>query len=139
MYKEKKYRSHPIFLIFFISISLSAAHCILPAISAAAELISGEYVSSEGTEIVLELSIKSPPPSSVIIIMRLPKGTETMKAEPATRTKKDGEAKWLLKDLSEGSHRISLLLAAPLPEGAVSCEVRYRNPATGDMHTVIIK
>jgi hypothetical protein len=108
----------------------------LPTVTAyGGETVSGRYTSSAGREILLQIDVGTPAPATVIIIQSLPPGTEIEQSTPELNMYKleRGEAKWLLKDMAPGRHSLSLRLKGPVSSGAVRGEIRFRNPATGEM------
>ena len=100
----------------------------------AAGLVSGHYVSSSGKIVELSLEIKSPPPASLILEQYLPPGTEIIRSQPKFKKYSigNGEAKWLLKDVSPGKMSVRLELADKVAKGGIRALIRYKDPASGE-------
>ena len=118
----------------FTRITMLAGFLIMlagPLTAVADELVSGRYLSASGKEIRVELKIDSPPPASVIIVQKLPKGTGVIASSPKVKMYDPvkGEAKWLLSKVSPGKMTISMTLDRAMAKGDVSGEVRCRNTA----------
>jgi len=102
-------------------------------------MVSGRYLADSGREIVLELSIGAPAPSSLILRQYLVPGSRIVSAEPAYK-KYDpgsGEVLWLLSGLGPGTRTVRLRLAAPQSQ-PVTGEVRCLDPETGRYVTTAI-
>lgn len=114
-----------IFLLIFMT----------PLASQGAELVSCRYLESSGNKILLEMSIGTPPPASLIIIQNIPTGVDIISSSPQIKkfNKKQGEAKWLLKDVGAGNMTLTLTLSSPIGPGQISGEIRYKNPVNGSM------
>ncbi len=104
------------------------------------ELVSCRYQQAEGKRISLRLDIGSPPPTMLILVQRLPKGTTINKATPPIKkyNPNQGEAKWLLKRLKSGSMLFTIDLDHEVTAAQVSGEIRYKNPAGGKMKVIAI-
>ncbi len=115
----------PIMLIIFL----------FPMSLWAGELVDGKYVQASGQEISLELTIKTPPPSSIILTQKLPKGIAIMSSSPQLKKSnpKQGEAKWLLKHPKPGTLTVNMTLDKPIKAGRVSGTIRYKDPRKGRM------
>ncbi len=99
---------------------------------AAANPVSGRYLSVAGNEIVLLLSIRNPSPVNLIVEQYLAPGNNIIATSP-TAIKIDadrGKIKWLFRDTQSGSITLSIHLQAPL-KGDPRAIVRYRNPNGG--------
>ncbi len=113
--------------------------CVVMSGRALAEdLVSCRYLQSAGSEIVLEVEVLAPPPPTLIVVQHLPPGTPIGKASPRYKRydRASGEAKWLLKGIRAGRLIMSLQLEQPLAAGAISGEIRYKDPRTGGMVTM---
>ena len=101
--------------------------------------VSGRYLKASGKNIVVELNISDTPPPLVIIVQKLPKGTEVIESIP--RVKKyspaKGVAKWLLRNVQPGKMLITLNLKNPIADGVLKGEVRYRDNS-GNMVTSLL-
>ena len=104
----------------------------------AGNLVSGRYIISRGTDIVMELRIESPAPNTVIIIQHLRKGLAIKQSYPHfdKYNQKTNEAKWLLKRLSPGIIKISIETTGPIEPTDLKGEICYRDPVTGIMSRV---
>ncbi len=126
----------------FFSVSSILLPCLLlrPGIVIAETEISGRYLSNRGEEIVLQLKIGSPPPTSIIVLQRVPAGSIVTASTPAHNKfkKGKGELKWLIRQPSPGQLRIHLHLQKPLPAGSVSASIRYKDPVGGTIRTIAI-
>ncbi len=100
--------------------------------SAADNLVSGKYVSSSGTDIVLNLTIQNPAPANLIVEQYL--SPENIIIDTAPQAKKidaaQGNIKWLFKNTRNGILSLTLRLENPLT-GDISAIVRYRAPQDG--------
>ena len=99
----------------------------------AADLVSGRYLSSSGKSIELSLDIQSPAPVSLIIEQYLPPGTEILASKPKFKkyNRKNGKAKWLLKNVRSGKMIVKLQLANKIGQGSIRALLRCKDPATG--------
>ena len=109
-----------IFLLF-----ASQAHAIEP--------VSGQYRSTFGTIVQLDLRVSYPPPASIIIEQYFPVGLQVISSEPALRKINDtrGVAKWLLKGVEPGFYSFSLRFDRPVQSSIFHAIIRYRNPQRG--------
>ncbi len=99
---------------------------------AAAESVSGRYISTSGTAVVLSLNISQPAPASMIVEQYLEPGNNIAATSPhavkvdLSQTK----VKWLFKHVESGKMTLSINLRSPL-QGKVTAIVRYRTPNSG--------
>jgi hypothetical protein len=123
-------RCHPTSIFFFIT--MMVALCIVPAY-AADNLITGKYIFSSATEIVLNLSIPNPAPANLIVEQYLSPGNAIANTSPQARKidKTQGNVKWLFKNTKDGILSLSIKLISPL-NGDISAIVRYRLPQGGE-------
>ena len=107
--------------------------------ASALDLVSGSYVSSAGKSIVLELNVKGPSPSNLIVHQTLPAGVDITSASPAYMKfdRQKGRVQWLIKQV-QGKVRIAMQLAEAIQPGLVRAEVRCRDPKTGRMMDITI-
>lgn len=110
--------------------ALTAGH-LLP-IAAYGAGVTGRYLQSSGTTVVLELSVGKPAPSSIIVEHSFTKRNQVLSASPRPKkiNSNSGQVKWLVTNIRPGKQRFSLQLAAPLT-GAVRASLRYRDPSSG--------
>ena len=96
-------------------------------------LVSGQYLRGGGQDIQLQITVSRPAPSTLIVIQNLPAGTVIDAATPAFHQydASTGEAKWLLTRISPGKYTLNLRLVRPVASGAISGEIRYKDPAGG--------
>lgn len=108
---------------------------VAPVTAGSSDTVSGNYTSSAGRDILVQIEVGTPAPSTVIIIQSLPPGTEIEQSSPELTmyNPERGEAKWLLENVGPGRHSLSLRLKEPVASGAVAGEIRFRDPATGAM------
>lgn len=121
-----------IFFILFFFLSISSLD--------ARGGVNGKYLHSRGQEIVLELSIGTPAPASLILKQQLPAGTRIIHADPPVKkyTPKNGKARWLFTDLKPGIMIIRLQLAESLHGKPPAAEIRCKDPETGKYVTTRI-
>ncbi len=107
----------------------------------AQDMVSGKYISSSGTSIVLELTIQEPPPGNLIVHQLLPKGIDLVSSSPAVTkfSTKKGKAKWLVKKVRSGTMRITMKLSEAIGPGTIRAEVRCRDQVTGKMTDIVIR
>ncbi len=99
---------------------------------AAANLVSGRYLSATGNEVVLSLSIQSPSPVNLIVEQYLPPGNSIISTSPQA-VKIDaarGKVKWLFRNTKSGGITLSIHLQTPL-KGSARAIIRYRDPNGG--------
>jgi hypothetical protein len=88
----------------------------------------------------LELEVGFPAPSMIILIQKVPAATAIIKASPEFK-KYDaikGEAKWLFSGVKPGRIKMAMTLSKPIKSNEVMGEIRYKNPATGQMVTMTV-
>jgi hypothetical protein len=104
-------------------------------------LVSGQYLSGAGQDIQLRITVASPSPTTLIVIQNLPIGTMIEAATPAFNQydANKGEVKWLLTKVSPGSYMVTLRLQRAVASGAISGEIRYKEPASGRMINLPIR
>ncbi|MFT5698212.1 MAG: hypothetical protein ACI8ZB_001066 [Desulforhopalus sp.] len=127
MRPNTSYKITPSIILFITLLIL----CLFPmTISAAA--VTGRYLKASGTAIVLELSVSSPAPSSIIVVSSCSSSNTIRSASPKPKKidNKNGQVKWLVTNLKPGKKQFSIQLAAPLT-GSVQGTIRYRDPAGG--------
>lgn len=101
----------------------------------AANQVTAKYLlPMAGQEVVVEIAIGEPPPSSLIVIQNLPAQVTVIQAQPETKgvNSAKGEVKWLLSNIKAGILTIHLTLDRPIASQEISGEIRYRE-AGGDM------
>lgn len=116
----------------------AAVLCLaLPASAGAAPLVSASYTQQKPTAGTIQLAITAPAPSSVIVSLTLPEGSDIVSASPGfkKRSRKAREIKWLLKDVAPGKRTISFELSAPFSFSRLHCIVQYMKPGNGKMIT----
>ncbi len=118
--------------LLFLALFLLLTAMPMP-LRAGEALVSGQYLSRGGQDLQLRITVAGPAPSTLIVIQNLPPGTTIETASPAFHQydANKGEVKWLLTKVSPGSYLLSLRLSRPVPEGAISGEIRYKDPASG--------
>jgi hypothetical protein len=115
-------------LFFILAITLFCGH----ETAAAANSVSGRYLSAEGTKVVLSLSIQNPSPANLIVEQYLSPGNKIVATSPRAKKVDNAKckAKWLFRNTRSGNITLSIQLKAPLT-GRPSAMVRYRDPAGG--------
>lgn len=123
-------RGRYLFCLLFVLAVLSPA-----GMHAAPEAVTAGYRQAAGTELIVEITIGFPSPSSLILAQRLPPGTRVLNSSPAANSVNTatGEAKWLLHSVSPGSLRIEMTLDRAVEAGEVSAEIRFKPPGGGEM------
>jgi len=129
--KKDSHRSPWAFSLPFLLIFLLSP---LTALSSA-ELVNCRYLKSSGQEIQLEITVSSPPPTTLIVVQNIPGERMIQSASPMFNKYNEsrGEAKWLLKGLGPGRFVLAIRLDQPVSAGQVNGEIRYKNPVTGQM------
>ncbi len=102
--------------------------------------VTARYILEENT-IILEFDIADPGPENIIVSQRLPKGTVIANAVPAFSTyqHKKGRAKWLLKNLKPGKHKIIIKLERPVDTAKIKASISFMNPNTGKLSKIKIR
>lgn len=113
---------------------------LCPGQAHAADLVSGRYVSSTGTKIVLSLAIQTPAVSNLIVEQYLSPGNNITATSPRAKkvTAGKGKCKWLFRNTRKGNITLTIQLNTPL-KGSVYAMVRYRNPDSGKFQELQIK
>jgi hypothetical protein len=98
----------------------------------AANVVSGRYLSAEGTTVVLSLSIQNPSPANLIVEQYLSPGNKITSTSPQAKKIDNAKCKvkWLFRNTRSGNIILSIQLKTPLT-GHVSAMVRYRAPNGG--------
>jgi hypothetical protein len=101
----------------------------------AADNVRGRYLEKAGAKIRIELEVTAPAPALVIVLQILPVGVQVVESAPASKLADpgQGQVKWLLSGLAAGKHQLELKLDRPVAAQAGGGEIRYRNPADGNM------
>ena len=109
-------------------------------VASARDLVSGKYISSTGTTIVLELNITKPPPANLIVHQFFPAGVNMVNSRPQAMKydRKKGKAKWLIKKVRSGKMQFIMELSEPIGPGSVRAEVRCRDRKTGEMTDIVV-
>ena len=117
---------------------LLAMLCILLIGSTSADCLAGQVaatVERDNQKLRLEVSVPSPPPSSIIVGMKLPKNTKIVSISPrsAKIDPKTSSVKWLVKNPGPGTLRFSASASPPPDFSKVSAEILYRAPGGGSL------
>ena len=111
--------------------------CILTAVlmsqtgAEAKTLVTGEYASSSGNQIVLNLHILNPAPANLIVEQYLSAKNSVVSTSPRAKKKSAGKIKWLFRNTVDGSFSISIQLRSAL-QGKIKAVIRYRDPVSGN-------
>lgn len=110
----------------------------MPATLLAEPDISARYLQSSGTNLIIEITIGAKPPSPVILIQHLPGDARILNAQPrySNYNTKKNMAKWLLRDLEQGTSKIRITLDRSVPETGISAEIRFKPQGGGKMTTI---
>lgn len=103
------------------------------ALALAKELVSCRYLVASGTKIELEITVKTPPPATLIITQTMPPDVTVVSTSPPVKkfSQKPGEAKWLIMGSGPGTSVIAMTLSKAVQAGQISGEMVYNDPATG--------
>jgi len=126
----------------FVLVMLLACVSLFAVRTASAEdLVSGRYISSAGKNIILDLDVKGPSASNLIVHQFLSAQVDIISSSPSLVKfdRKKGKVQWLIKKVKPGSVRITMELSEPIPPGLVRAEVRCRDQKTGQMMDITIK
>jgi hypothetical protein len=94
-------------------------------------LVTGEYASSSGNKIVLNLHILNPAPANLIVEQYISPKNSIVSTSPKAKKGSAGKIKWLFRNTVNGTISISIQLQSSL-KGKVRAVVRYRDPVSGD-------
>ncbi len=114
-------------------LAVVVTNLLSPKILSATEgLVTGKYISSSGTDLVLQLSIRNPAPANLIVEQYLPPENTIVSTAPQAKKIDSslGNVKWLFKNTKNGVLPLSIRLSTPL-KGDISAIVRYRTPQNG--------
>ena len=112
--------------------------CILLLGSTSEDCLAGQLAATlhrDNQNLRLEVSVPSPPPSSIIASIKLPKNTKILSTSPKS-AKIDPHAssvKWLVKNPSPGTLRFSASTSPPPDFSKVSAEILHRAPDGGSL------
>ena len=113
-------------LIFILFVSL-----MFQPLAQAKTLITGQYASSSGKTIVLNLHIQDPAPANLIVEQYLSPQNSVVSTSPKAKKGSAGKIKWLFRNTASGRLTISIQLKSPL-QGKITGVVRYRDPINGN-------
>jgi len=113
--------------LFFFSMIILVS-IFNPAILQAASQVTVHYEKSSGSELVVEILVGSPPPTSLIFVQTLPADViiEHTKPQAKSINAKKGKAKWLLRNLQPGKLSIRISLNREVRRDEISGEIRYK-------------
>ncbi|MBU0483567.1 MAG: hypothetical protein KKB30_03530 [Proteobacteria bacterium] len=97
------------------------------------DLVAARYLTVEPKRIELELDLRPPTPASIIVIQKLPSGTEIESSTPQVSKydKKKGLAKFLLRQIDPGQTVITLQLKENVTKSDIHATIKYMDPASG--------
>ncbi len=116
--------------IFVLAFILLVTLMLQPSAQAKA-LITGQYISSSGKKIILNLNILNPAPANFIVEQYLSPRNSVISTSPKAKKGSPGKIKWLFRNSASGRLSISIQLQSSL-QGAVRGVIRYRHPVNGD-------
>lgn len=104
----------------------------------AAQSIAGQAAATleqDGQTIRLEVSVPTPPPTSLIAGIKLPAQTKIGATSPpsAKVDSQNAHIKWLVKHPRPGTLRFSVTTSPPMKLSSVSAEVLFRPPGGGSL------
>ena len=110
----------------------------------AAQSIAGQAAATlqqDGQSLRLEVSVPSPPPTSLIASIKLPAQTKIGATSPpaAKVDSKKAHIKWLVKHPRPGTLRFSVTTSPPIKLSSVSAEVLFRPPGGGSLTRIEAK
>ncbi len=122
-------RCSPILIIYLTIVMIILCHF---EVNATDSLVSGKYVSSSGTDIILNLTIQNPAPANLIVEQYLSPENKIIDTFPIAKKidSAQGNIKWLFKNTRNGILSLSIQLDSPLID-EISAIVRYRTPRGG--------
>ena len=132
-----EFSPHNTILRFFLLLTVifAGSH----EIANAADLVSGKYLSANGTSLVLRLTIQHPAPANLIVEQSLAPGNLVTSTSPQAR-KIDNtkhKVKWLFRNIRSGKITLSTRLKTPLT-GHPKAMIRYRDPQSGSFTEIRI-
>ncbi|MDW7773503.1 MAG: hypothetical protein SCH71_11500 [Desulfobulbaceae bacterium] len=104
----------------------------------ASSTITATYLHSGGKSQSIRIEVGSPPPSSLILIQKLPPGTNILRSEPPAQ-KVDpgaGEAKWLFRNLNPGVIIVSFSVDREISAAEISGQIRFKSPGGEGMKSL---
>lgn len=86
------------------------------------------YQHIGGKELSIRIEVGSPPPSSLILVQKLPPGTGIVYADPPAEKidQAGGEAKWLFRQLQSGTITVSFSLDREISPAEISGQIRFK-------------
>ena len=107
----------------------------------AAPQVTAHYSKSAGKEIVVEITVPSPPPSSIIFVQKLPTEVMIQRTQPKANSinQKKGKVKWLLRNLKPGKLNIRMFLDREVDRNEISGEIRFKASHGKGMTTQQVK
>lgn len=120
---------------------LGAMLLLTPSPLAAAPDLAARYLQSRGTELVIEITVSSPPPASAILIQHLPPDVRITQSSPGVNNYSPGKpvAKWLFRNLKPGKMTIHITLDRTVASSDISAELRFKPARGGGMATIRVE
>ena len=118
--------------IFFIPLAISLLILVIPVHGYSANIISGKYISSSGSQIVLQLNIQSSTPLNIIVEQYISAANTITSTSPAAKKVGGGKIKWLFRKTQNSTLNLTIQLAKPL-SGTVAGVINYRSPQNGKL------
>ncbi len=108
--------------------------CLGPSLSYSKGIVAGKFLSAKGNKIVLQLTIKSDFPLSIIVEQLFTAANQTVETRPTAKkiTANGKKIKWLLKKKQNETIKLRTRLSQPL-KGKVKAIIRYRSPKNGKL------
>ena len=112
--------------------------CLLVIGSTSVDSLAGQVAATlvrDKQNVKLEVSVPSPPPSSIIAGITLPKNTKIVGTSPTSAKidPKSSSVKWLVKNPRPGTLRFSASTSPAADFAQVSAEILYRAPGGGSL------
>jgi len=110
----------------------------IPLAGLASPLVTATYQHADGSELSVKIEVGSPPPASLILIQKLPPGTNILHSQPPAQkiNPAKGEAKWLFRKLKPGTLTVSFSLDRQVKTAEVSGQIRFKSSGSEEMESL---
>lgn len=119
----------PVFFVFFFTVLLT-----IPSYSESRELVSAQYVSTNGKQLTIQLTVHGKTAVNLIVEQYISTENTITSTLPKAKkvSSKQGKAKWLLTNTRRGTITLTTFLTRPL-QGKARAIIRYRTPKGGGL------
>ncbi len=130
---QKKRLSMALLLHLGMSTLILLSTLFVSATAWSQELITANYETKDGRNILLTINISPHGPNNIIVIQKLPPGVDLIETSPMYRkfNAKKREVKWLLKGARPGRFTIKMTISNRITLEKLRGEIRYRDPEKG--------